>query len=159
MKDLRKIGLSPIVEDSNGKGGYHVWLLLASPLPYDKAHSFGRWIAGDEEIEVFPKQKRIGDYGNQLRLPGQHHKEEHWSKIWDWSNKRWAEGDEAAQLLLSAPTADPNMIPQEAFAYVPPAENRTMMSVVVMGRLMLIGLTVTTAICGRWTSCSFAKIV
>ena len=119
-EDLQRLGLCPIVEDSNGKGGYHIWLLLASPLPYDKAHSFGRWVAGDESIEVFPKQKRIGDYGNQLRLPGQHHKLDHFSKIWDWANRRWTEGDEAAQLLLSAPTADPAEIPEEAFSYMPP---------------------------------------
>ena len=121
-EDLRNLGYVPIVEDSNGKGGYHIWLLLASPLPYDKAHSFGRWVAGDESIEVFPKQKTLRDYGNQLRLPGQHHKEDHWSTIWDWASRRWAEGDEAARLLLAAPTADPGKIPEEAFSYVPPTK-------------------------------------
>ena len=80
---LFALGLRPILEDSNGKGGYHVWVVFSQPVPAAIAMAFGHWIVQDSsfEIEVFPKQTSVGDgYGNQLRVPGHHHKDDHWPR-------------------------------------------------------------------------------
>ncbi len=137
---LVEIGLHPILEDSNGKGGYHLWLLWSRRLSAKEAYSFGHWLVRDHadygigKPEVFPKQPSIkkfakdaddlppASYGNQMRLPGKHPKREHWSRIWDGS--RWLEGTEAIDYLLSRPRSDPALIPQEAREYVRPLPER-----------------------------------
>ncbi len=137
---LEGIGLHPVLEDSNGKGGYHLWLLWIRRLLAREAYSFGHWLVRDHadfgigKPEVFPKQPSIkkfakdaddlppASYGNQMRLPGKHPKREHWSRIWDGS--RWLEGTEAIDYLVSRSKSDPALIPQEALEYVPPLPER-----------------------------------
>lgn len=76
-------GMHPIIEDSNGRGGFHVWVIFDEPLP---SAAVWEWMQGVPVVgdpERFPKQARINKFGNYVRLPGKHPKREHWSKFWD----------------------------------------------------------------------------
>lgn len=110
---LRALGLHPIMEDSNGVGGYHVWILWHDSVPADVARRFGQHLAGDHNIEVFPKQNGLprGGYGSQLRIPGHHHKRDHWSRFYD--GEHWLEGEEAVDFLLSSEQSEVDLIPDD----------------------------------------------
>lgn len=119
---LFALGLRPILEDSNGDGGYHVWVIWDQPVSAALALSFGRWIVQDAtvEVEVFPKQPQVGNgYGNQLRVPGHHHRRNHWSRFWD-GGFRWLENEDAVHLLLTHRPASPERIPHRARSYTLP---------------------------------------
>ena len=94
----RGIGFAPLVEDSNGAGGYHVWLLFDGPVPTPAVFRLlGAIVAEsgvDDAIELFPKQPRLdlGEYGNWLRLPGRHHSRAHVSRLSNGGT--WATGDD-----------------------------------------------------------------
>lgn len=73
----------PLLLESSGSKGWHVWLFFDEPVPAEKAR---RWVAADflpqwqeaaradgwpEGLEVFPKQDTVseGGYGNLVKLP------------------------------------------------------------------------------------------
>lgn len=99
----------PLLIDSNGAGGYHLWVLFREPLPTATVFNFMRAVVGDHAEygmdvppEVFPKQSRVtanNPCGNWLRLPGKHHSREHWSKVWDGS--QWLDGNWAIDFMLT----------------------------------------------------------
>src|SRR5262249_22328790 len=79
---LEALGFSPLLSDSNGKGGYHLLALFDAPVPTPKVFGFLRWLIADHRQPVlapppatFPKQPRIkpGGFGNWLRVVGRHH--------------------------------------------------------------------------------------
>lgn len=86
-------GFAPLIEDSDGRGGRHVWVHFSTPVPAADAYAMARYYC-PEGAEAFPKQARInpepgkaGHYGNWVRVPGKHHKRAHWSRFWsgfDW---------------------------------------------------------------------------
>lgn len=94
-------GLHVVLEDSNGVGGYHLWLVFTQPIPAARAFYYARWLVSDyaehglsESPETFPKQADIGDgYGNWIRLPGKHHTRDHLSRFYD--GEQWTEGPSA----------------------------------------------------------------
>lgn len=105
---LRSHGYRTILEDSNGKGDYHLVALLDRPAQADHVHSFGRSLVSNYAELGLPRPPQIlpgrtkletGGFGDWLRLPGRHHSHSHWSRIWDGEN--WQEGAAAAELLLS----------------------------------------------------------
>jgi hypothetical protein len=122
---LLALGFRPVLEDSNGLGGYHVWVLFAERIRASIARNFGLWLTRDwkawgleERPEVFPKQAHVtGDEcGNFLRLPGRHFKHPaHWSRIWNGS--LWLEGEDAIDYLVNTVGDDPGLIPREAANY------------------------------------------
>jgi hypothetical protein len=127
---LLEMGLQSLIEDSDGKGGIHLWLLFTHPIPASTAHPFAKDVASDfrehglEKIECFPKsstvkrtKKRCGNY---IRLPGKHHKREHWSRF--WGDDDWLSIDDSVQLLLGHSGNDPAFVP--AAASVTPRESR-----------------------------------
>jgi hypothetical protein len=124
----RGLKLHPLLMDSNGKGGFHLDLLWARPVPAALARSFGRWLTREAEglqvdqPEVFPKQDRLTEehpFGNFFRLPGQHHKRpDHYTKV--WNGDRWLEGREAIEKILRCPTSNPDLIPEAARSYKAP---------------------------------------
>lgn len=127
---LRNFGANPLLEDSNGKGGFHIWLRFKERIPGTLAHSVASWVVKDcpETIaaEAFPKQPCLNKgrrFGNQIRLFGSHHKGGHWSKFYD--GEKWLEGDEAVRYLLSWEATDPEKFPKEATEYVPPKTPKT----------------------------------
>lgn len=94
----RGLGFAPLVEDSNGVGGYHLWLLFGGPVPTEAVYrGLGAIVAEagvEDAVELFPKQPRLapGEFGNWLRLPGRHHSRAHVSRL--SSGGTWATGDE-----------------------------------------------------------------
>jgi len=132
---LKAEGFHPLLTDSNGKGGYHLDLLFASPVPTAKVFWFMKQVVRDHAAfdmlkapETFPKQSAVATpeeiaassangrpnkstYGNWLRLPGLHHTRAHWSRV--WSGERWIEGNAAVEFVLSISGDDPALIPDD----------------------------------------------
>ena len=119
MNRLAELGFSPVVEDSDGRGGIHVWVMFNRPIPAATAYQFSAWVARDyeehglEKIECFPKNSTVqhtdAKCGHYLRTPGKHHKRAHWSRF--WGDNAWLDLDESVQLLLSQTGDDPELIP------------------------------------------------
>jgi hypothetical protein len=117
---LRALGFHPLLTDSNGRGGYHVRVLFAEPVPTAKVFFLFRYVVADfrrrglaTEPETFPKQSAVTERnpcGNWLRVPGRHHTREHWARVWDGA--RWREGGEAIDQLLAHPADLPDLIPE-----------------------------------------------
>ena len=118
MNRLAGLGFHPLVEDSDGRGGIHVWVLFREPIPAATAYRFSRHIAADyadhgvPAIECFPKNRSVKttekECGHSLRVPGKHHKREHWSRF--WGDGEWLDADESVAILLSAGGDDPALI-------------------------------------------------
>ena len=105
-----------LIEDSNGKGGYHIWVFFEE-CNLAPIYQIGRQVLKDTklDIECFPKQddlSKTGKHlGNWVRIPGKHHKRDHWSKFfvlpepekvkgkwqYDLEQGHWVEGAEAIE--------------------------------------------------------------
>ena len=123
------LGLSTLLLDSNGRGGFHLLILFDAPVPTEKVFAFLRWLirdwkdAGlDGEPETFPKQRTIkpGGFGNWLRLPGRHHTRDHFTRAWDGS--AWLEEVAAVKAILAARGGSAEAIPAEAVKDEKPAK-------------------------------------
>jgi hypothetical protein len=128
---LATLGFRPLLIDSNGRGGYRLYVIFDEPIPTADVRRLGRWLIRDwreqglaEEPEVFPKQDEIappgsggGSFGNWVRLPGRHHRRDHWSSVWD--GQAWVEGDRAIDILVSTTGDRCGLIPDEAFEPAP----------------------------------------
>jgi hypothetical protein len=86
---LAERGYDPLLFDSSGKGGYHLWVLLAEPAPTAYVWAMVKAIATtwerhqlEEEPEIFPKQPKPGSLNAWFRLPGMHHTQPHHSRLW-----------------------------------------------------------------------------
>ncbi len=99
-------GCSAFLEDSNGRGGYKLWLIFNEPVPAKMLRRFGHWLVRDWEDlglirapEVVPKQDVLaeGMIGNFVRLPGRHHNLARWCRI--WGGQRWLEGEDGARKI------------------------------------------------------------
>jgi hypothetical protein len=119
MNQLVEYGFRPIVEDSDGKGGIHVWVLFSSPIPCATAFRFAEWMVRDsakhnvEKVELRPHAATVqtGERcGLYLRTPGKHHKRNHWSRI--WGDGEWLEAAEGIEYLLSSTGDDPALLPE-----------------------------------------------
>jgi hypothetical protein len=118
----KRLGFRPVLLTSNGKGGYHFYILFRVPVSSVPAYSFVRWLTayapelGLPSVERFPKQPDLTQTekgcGNFLRLPGRHHKYAHWSEAWD--GERWLVGAVCCRFLLGHDGDAPALIPAEA---------------------------------------------
>jgi hypothetical protein len=117
-------GLSVLVEDSNGAGGFHVWALFDAPVPTADVFALLQAIVATVSLpcESFPKQASIGSgFGNWLRLPGRHHTRPHWSRFLADSGD-WLDGAAAVDALLTAQVNSASLVP---VAPPPPAPTMT----------------------------------
>jgi hypothetical protein len=107
---LIRLGFHPLLTDSNGRGGFHLRILLAEQVLADRLFRFLKSLTADHRQlgfpkppEQFPKQPDVRrcakGLGNWLRVPGRHHKREHWSRVWDGG--RWQTGAEAVDYILT----------------------------------------------------------
>jgi hypothetical protein len=121
---LREFELSPIVCDSDGKGGYHVRQFFKKPIPSAAAKWLGDLIIerlqreGLPKIEFFPKQSGVtlqAPFGNWIRLPGKHHKRDHWTRVREPKSLEWLEGEFAVKTLIRQ-AGDAGTLLLEAFA-------------------------------------------
>jgi len=111
------LGIVPLIEESNGKGGFHIWFIWASPIPAVDCRHFLYWLLDGVSAEVFPKQDDIkGKVGNLVRLPGIHHKNK-W--ISQFRNLEWGLLEDPRH-LLTFEANNPAKIPPEALAFAIP---------------------------------------
>jgi hypothetical protein len=130
---LVRLGFRPLLLDSNGRGGFHLRLLLAEAVPADRLFYFLRSLTGDHARlgfprppEQFPKQADVRrchkGLGNWLRAPGKHHKHDHWSRA--WNGARWLEGHDAIDFLLALTGDPPGLLPPPPPPAPPPTPRR-----------------------------------
>lgn len=119
---LRGLGFRVLMYGSNGRGGYHLWVLFDGPVPSELLHSFGRWAAvvppefAPLAVESFPKQPALTpttEWGSWMRIPGRHHSRDVWPRAWDGSG--WLSLDDTVVFVLSLDGDSVALIPPEAY--------------------------------------------
>ncbi len=111
---LREMGMDPMLSDSNGAGGYHVWVLLDKEYPLADVYDFADnlrsdWQAFDLERkpEQFPPKRVVGpdDLPYTLRTPGRHHTRHHYTRVWNFEaiagENEWLEGGDAIEAMIA----------------------------------------------------------
>lgn len=129
---LQQRGYDPLLFDSNGAGGFHLWILFEEPAPMDHVYAFGQdlitdWQARnlDQKPETFPKSGHLGGdkMGAWLRLPGLHHTRDHITQVWSgdpWLDKPWEEGNAAIDAILrTKPGPPPPRLKADAASALP----------------------------------------
>lgn len=109
-RQFQSVGYDPMLFNSNGYGGFHIWVLLAEAAPTAAVFAYVKSIvcewerAGlDEEPETFPKKLKKDSIGSWFRLPGLHHSRPVYSSLWswdDWLDDPWLEGHAAIDAML-----------------------------------------------------------
>ncbi len=109
---LQAKGYDPLLFDTNGQGGYHLWVLFAEPAPAIDVYAMVKEIAESwtgnglsEEPETFPKQPREDSIGAWFRLPGLHHTNYHYATVYsgdEWLEDAWLAGNAAIDVMLAA---------------------------------------------------------
>jgi hypothetical protein len=115
---LREMGMDPMVMDSNGVGGYHVWVLLDKEYPLADTFDFADNLRSNwEELrlprkpEIFPPKRAVepDDLPYTLRTPGRHHTRHHYTRIWNFdasdSENEWLEGGDAIEAMMATRTS------------------------------------------------------
>ncbi len=111
---LRKQGMDPLLLDSNGVGGYHVWVLLDKEYPLADVFDFADELRSDWDVldlprkpEIFPPKREVGpdDLPYTLRTPGRHHTRHHYTRVWNFDalggENEWLEGGDAIEAMLA----------------------------------------------------------
>ncbi|MEO8647863.1 MAG: hypothetical protein ABI539_01730 [Acidobacteriota bacterium] len=115
---LRSAGFDPLLMDSNGVGGFHLWTLLDGEYPLADVYDLVSELRDDysdfglpKKPEVFPPKRAVkkDDLPYGLRLPGRHHKRRHYTRIWNFESQadenEWLEGGDAIERMLATVTA------------------------------------------------------
>jgi hypothetical protein len=117
VERLAEYGAAPILEDSNGAGGWHVQVYLSAPVSTADLYAWLDHLAERARldfgvaVETYPKQASArGAFGNALRLPGRHHTKPHWSRI-ARPGEGWKVGAEAARALMTWPATPASVVP------------------------------------------------
>ena len=113
--ELRKMGFDPLLMDSNGKGGFHLFVFFARPMDTKSVRTFCDGLVKnyqrhglDTAPDIFPGSFGPNHYGSWLRIPGRHHTREHFSKVWNdepFGDTPWLEGHEAVDAILACQLA------------------------------------------------------
>lgn len=104
---LSDFGAKPLVMKSDGRGGFHIWVIFDKPVPSAYIYALGKAVVqhwkelGIDEPEVFPKQPHLegGKLGNWVRLPGLHHTYDFYTQVWD--GEKWLNGQGAIDHILN----------------------------------------------------------
>ena len=141
-KMLQKQGYDPLLFNSNGAGGFHLWILFAEPAPTKDVYAFAKSIVAnwqsdnlDEEPETFPKRFRQESLGSWFRLPGLHHTREHYSTVWsgdEWLADPWLSGHAAIDAMLQNIPGPPPPAAGDELEYSPRVTNRRSSGSVVL---------------------------
>jgi hypothetical protein len=116
---LQELGFCPLFFDTNDDGGFHLLVCLSDPVPSQLVHGFVTELVQDFEVyglrkapDVYPAEPEVNPhrpYGSWLRLPGAHHTNSHWTKV--WGRDSWLENEEAIAVILSTVGDSPSLIP------------------------------------------------
>lgn len=111
---LREMGMDPMVMDSNGVGGYHVWVLLDKEYPLADVFDFADNMRSNwEELglprkpEIFPPKRAVepDDLPYTLRTPGRHHTRHHYTRVWNFdandAENEWLEGGDGIEAMIA----------------------------------------------------------
>jgi len=110
---LVQLGFDPLLFDSNGRGGFHLWATFERPMTTKSTRKYLDGFVEDFSQrgldcppELFPGKYRSRHYGSWLRLPGRHHTHPHYTRVWNdepWDQDNpWLEGHEAVDRILRA---------------------------------------------------------
>ena len=115
IPSCRTKGFDPLLFDSNGNGGFHIWVIFDQPMRVKSVRQFCENLVSDfdrlgldEPPELFPSHYRHNHYGSWLRIPGRHHSRRHFTKVFDdepGSDQVWLEGHEAIDRMLGTQKA------------------------------------------------------
>jgi hypothetical protein len=118
-EDLQTLGFRPLLMDADGAGGYQLLVCLSEEVPSKTVYEFVTEVVQNfadyglrQAPRVIPAEPEVNPhrpYGSSWRLPGRHHTNEHWTKVWDGS--RWLEDEEAIEAILSIEGDPPHLIP------------------------------------------------
>jgi putative DNA primase/helicase len=120
---LRSQGFTPLLYESNGRGGYHLRILLAEAIPAGRLFWFLKLLTANyaelgfpKRPEHFPKQADVRNCtkgcGSGLRVPGRHHKRPFWSRVWDGTD--WLDGHDAIDFMLALKGDPGALVPWDA---------------------------------------------
>lgn len=111
---LRAQGMDPMLLDSNGVGGYHVWVLLDKEYPLADVFDFADNLRSDwdrlrlpRKPEIFPPKRAVGpnDLPYTLRVPGRHHTRLFYTRVWNFDaiagENEWLEGGDAIEAMIA----------------------------------------------------------
>jgi len=127
---LENQGVTSLLMSSNGRGGFHLWVIFDAPIDTATVYQLGQWIVEDwqelglgEKPEVFPKQEQLaeGKLGNWVRLPGLHHTHDFFTEV--WSGDSWLQGEEAIDAICNHPRVAAEDITPERFTLAPTKES------------------------------------
>ncbi len=134
---ISEFGLTPLVMKSDGRGGFHIWVIFDMPIPAADLHEFGNAVVQFwqeykiTEPEVFPKQPHLeGEkFGNWVRLPGLHHTHDFYTQVWD--GEQWLNGEGAINHILNSKLCPSELLPKRDSGIESEAENNSMPAVFV----------------------------
>lgn len=131
MRQLQSQGYDPLLLDSNGAGGFHLWVLFSKPAPTDQVFAFVQALISDWQDrsldklpETFPKRLKEESLGSWFRLPGLHHTREHHARVWQGDeglDDPWLSGHAAIDTILASVPGPP---PPSLKTKSPPATKR-----------------------------------
>lgn len=111
---LRERGMDPLLLDSNGVGGYHVWVFLDEEYPLADVFDFADELRSDwdklnlpRRPEIFPPKRAVepDDLPYTLRTPGRHHTRHHYTRVWNFDaidgENEWLEGSDAIEVMIA----------------------------------------------------------
>ncbi|MFN0279330.1 MAG: TOTE conflict system archaeo-eukaryotic primase domain-containing protein [Pyrinomonadaceae bacterium] len=123
---LRSQGMDPLLLDSNGVGGYHVWILFDKEYPLADVFDFADSLRLDwdrlklpRKPEIFPPKRVVApnDLPYTLRVPGRHHTRHFYTRVWNFDafggENEWLEGGDAIEAMLST---RPSKLPKKTKA-------------------------------------------
>lgn len=110
---LREKLFDPLLIDTNGVGGYHLWCLLDDEYPLADVYDTVAELRSDfldfglpRKPEIFPPKREVGDDNlpYPLRVPGRHPKRPYYSRVYNFerlSENDWLEGAEAIEAMMN----------------------------------------------------------
>lgn len=112
---LQKLGLDPLLLDSNGRGGFHIWVVFAQPMNSRSVRAFADQLVHDYQRrgldrapDLFPGTLGANHLGSWLRLPGRHHTLPHYTRVYNdqaWEERTWLDGHDAIDRILATQPA------------------------------------------------------
>ena len=121
---LRDQGMDPMLLDSNGVGGYHVWVLLDKEYPLADVFDFADELRSDwdklnlpRKPEIFPPKRVVApdDLPYTLRTAGRHHTRHFYTRVWNFDaiagENEWLEGGDAIEAMIAT---RPSKLPKKA---------------------------------------------